>query len=65
MTELREEHRCVNCERSENVVPLVVLRYQGAENWICSQCLPTLIHQPARLAGKLADADKIPPAQHD
>jgi hypothetical protein len=46
--------------------PLVVLRYAGAPAWICSQCLPTLIHQPARLVGKLAGAEKLSPApEHD
>ena len=57
---------CLNCSRSEMDVPLVVLRYAGDQAWICSQCLPTLIHQPDRLIGKLADAEKLAPApEHD
>lgn len=58
-------HQCLNCERTENQIPLVSLRYAGGQAWICSQCLPTLIHQPQNLAGKLAGADQIPPADHD
>ena len=51
---------CLNCGRSENDIPLVSLRYQRKEAWVCSQCLPQLIHQPQNLAGKLAGADSFP-----
>ena len=53
---------CLNCNRSEQVVPLVTLQYQGGQTYICSQCFPMLIHSPAKLSGKLPDADKIQPA---
>lgn len=33
--------------------------------WICSQCLPILIHHPQELAGKLSGAESLPPFQHD
>jgi hypothetical protein len=56
---------CLNCNRSENEIPLVTLQYQGAQVFICSQCFPMLIHSPAKLAGKLKDADKIQSADHD
>lgn len=56
---------CLNCERAESVVPLVSLRYAGDQAWICSQCLPILIHQPQRLIGRLAGAERIEPAEHD
>lgn len=56
---------CLNCNRSEQEIPLVTLQYQGDRRYICSQCFPMLIHSPARLEGKLEDADKIPPAEHD
>lgn len=55
---------CLNCQRSESLVPLVSLRYQGSSAWICSQCLPTLIHDPRRLAGRLVDAESLTPADH-
>jgi len=56
---------CLNCDRSEQEIPLIALHYQGKQVYICSQCFPNLIHAPAKLAGKLADAEKIQPAQHD
>jgi hypothetical protein len=56
---------CLNCQRSEQEIPLVTLQYQGQTVYICSQCFPTLIHSPAKLAGKIKDADKIQPANHD
>lgn len=54
--------QCLNCNRPETEIPLVSLRYAGNEAWICSQCLPTLIHRPEQLAGKLTGAEKFGPA---
>jgi hypothetical protein len=56
---------CLNCDRTEQEVPLVNLRYAGETRWICSQCFPLLIHQPQRLSGKLPGAEKLPAAAHD
>jgi hypothetical protein len=53
---------CLNCNRSEQEIPLVTLQYQGTQLHICSNCFPTLIHSPAKLAGKLKDAEQIQPA---
>jgi len=64
MTEAQTLH-CLNCNRSEQDIPLVSLRSNGQQAWICSQCLPVLIHKPQQLAGKLAGADKIPPVPHN
>lgn len=50
-------HVCLACGRGEADVPLVVLTHRGVPRWICPQCLPTLIHQPERLEGKLGAAD--------
>jgi len=44
---------CLNCNRSEREIPLVSLRFNGRQRWICSLCLPVLIHKPQQLAGKL------------
>jgi hypothetical protein len=60
-----EALRCLSCDRSEVVIPLVSLRYDGQQAWICSQCLPTLIHKPAQLAGRLANAELLTPAPPD
>ncbi len=56
---------CLNCRRSETMIPLVSLRYDRNEAWICSQCLPVLIHHPQRLAGKLSGAESMTPFQGD
>lgn len=64
MPEQNTTHHCLNCARPETVIPLVGLRYAGQQAWICSQCLPVLIHHPHQLAGKLAGAENLPPAAH-
>lgn len=56
---------CLNCERPEAVTPLVSLRYAGQAAWICTQCLPVLIHKPQQLSGKLANAERLPAAEHE
>ncbi len=61
------EHHCLNCGRKDNEIPLVSLRYDGQSAWICSQCLPILIHKPHQLAGKIrnaADLQGAPPDHH-
>lgn len=57
-------YHCLNCDRTDEQIPLVNLRYAGQSTWICSQCLPMLIHHPERLAGKLADAEQLSGAPH-
>ena len=42
--------RCLNCERTSDLVPLLRLKFAGQENWICPQCLPILIHHPEQIA---------------
>ncbi len=52
--EAKTDGHCFNCQRSENEIPLIPLRYQGGDSlWICPQCLPTLIHQPEKLTDAL------------
>ncbi|UCC86735.1 MAG: hypothetical protein JSV81_18065 [Anaerolineales bacterium] len=50
---------CLYCERGSEQVPLLTLRYQEGETWICPQHLPILIHNPAKLAGKLPGAENL------
>jgi hypothetical protein len=56
---------CLNCNASEEEMPLVNLIYSGKPAYICSKCLPVLIHQPQKLIGKLDGAENISPANHD
>ncbi len=68
MDEINITYSCLNCGRPETDIPLVSLRHSGSQTWICSQCLPILIHNPHRLAGKLVKAEQItpvPPDSHD
>jgi hypothetical protein len=64
MSEEKTVYRCLNCHRPETAAPLVSLRYAGSQAWICSSCLPVLIHQPQQLVGRLAGAENISPAAH-
>jgi hypothetical protein len=51
MTE--KKAKCLVCEITEDEMPLIALRYQGQELFICPQHLPILIHQPDKLADRL------------
>jgi hypothetical protein len=56
---------CLNCGASEQEKPLLTIKYQSNEVYICPQCLPVLIHKPAGLADKLPGAENFgPPAEH-
>jgi hypothetical protein len=62
MTE--SKHACIACDRESDVTPLLVLEYQGSTFRICAQHLPVLIHDPARLTGRLAGAETLVPSEH-
>jgi len=36
--------RCFRCSAGEDQVPLMPVRYQGRSLWVCTHCLPALIH---------------------
>jgi len=56
---------CLSCNRSENEIPLVTLTYSSKPAYICSHCLPLLIHHPEELIERLKGAENIPPAEHN
>lgn len=35
---------CFNCGSSEDQRPLLPVRQQGRSEWVCTRCLPSLIH---------------------
>ena len=35
---------CFQCGRSEDDGPLLPVRVQGTSTWVCTRCLPSLIH---------------------
>lgn len=58
---------CLNCNTSEQDRPLLLMKFQGKEFFICPQCLPVLIHKPYQLADKLPDftpSEPPPPDDH-
>ena len=55
---------CLACGESSDHIPIVRVRYQGQDIGICPRHLPILIHDPARLAGRLAGAEGMEPAEH-
>ena len=57
--------KCLVCERDSNQIPLMAFQYRLATVWICPEHLPILIHQPAKLADRLAGAQGFAPAPHD
>lgn len=59
-----ETHRCILCERSDQVVPLLELHFQGASYYVCPQDLPVLIHKPQQLIGKLPGAENLAGHEH-
>ncbi|HUF00659.1 MAG TPA: hypothetical protein VMN99_15500 [Anaerolineales bacterium] len=50
---------CLHCGTSEQDRPLLTLKFQDKEFYICPQCLPVLIHKPYQLADKLPEY--VPP----
>lgn len=57
--------RCIQCDRTDAEVPLIALRSQGVEAWICPQHLPILIHKPQNLVGKMPGAENLNAGDHD
>jgi hypothetical protein len=55
---------CLYCQQDSDTIPLILLRYQDEDQWICPQHLPILIHNPALLAGILPGAEHFEEAEH-
>jgi len=60
---MNDINKCINCERDENVVPLVSITFASNPTWICTQCLPTLIHNPDQLQSKFQNMDVEDPVK--
>jgi len=55
---------CINCERTDEKIPLITITFNGEEKYICPQCLPVLIHKTHLLAEKLPGIEIAPPPEH-
>ena len=51
---------CFNCQRSEAEIPVIAWRYQGQSLWVCSECMPMLIHKWPQVVGRLGQAETLP-----
>lgn len=60
MTELA----CINCNRTDQQVPLFHLTFKGETKHVCAQCFPILIHKIHLLADKLPGVEVGAPATH-
>ena len=36
--------QCMFCSTTQEKIPLIPLRYQGGEAFVCPRCLPRLVH---------------------
>ncbi len=50
---------CINCGKSDNEAPILQMKFRGAQMWICSGCIPVLIHRPEQLMGQLTSVNNI------
>ncbi len=55
---------CLNCNRTDQQVPLIHLTFNGGPKHICAQCFPILIHKIHLLADKLPGVEIAPPSEH-
>jgi hypothetical protein len=58
------EKTCINCNRTDEKIPLITITFKGEEKHICPQCLPVLIHKTHLLADKLPGIETESPAGH-
>ena len=58
----KEQKVCVNCNRSDERIPLLTLTYKSGPKYICAQCLPILIHKTWLLADQFPGVDLTPPS---
>jgi hypothetical protein len=55
---------CLNCDRTDKQVPLLILTFKGEAKHICAQCFPILIHKIHLLADKLPGVEIVLPSEH-
>ncbi|MHC1781714.1 MAG: hypothetical protein AB9891_02940 [Anaerolineaceae bacterium] len=62
---MEEKKACVFCGVGSNELPLLVMTYFEKDYYICPEHVPVLIHEPAKLTGKLPGAEKLTGHAHD
>lgn len=61
---MTKQERCIACQRGADQTPLLQFDFRGGTFRICAQHLPLLIHDPAKLVGRLPGAETLAPAGH-
>ncbi len=56
---------CIFCDRDSHQAPLIKFRFQDKKYSICPQHFPYLIHEPAKLVGKLPGAENLIPTDFE
>lgn len=56
---------CIKCKKNEEEIPLLQMRFDARQVFICPQCLPVLIHKPAELGDVLPGLENIKPPKHE
>ncbi len=49
-------NQCVVCGQTESEMPLVAMRYRGVQVWVCTACIPVVIHHAHQIMGRLQQA---------
>ncbi len=50
---MSEINKCLNCEKDDNLVPLLSIKFSSKASWICTECFPIFVHKPEKVADKL------------
>jgi hypothetical protein len=56
---MESKPKCLFCQETSDSVPLISLVYKDKPLWICSQHLPVLIHEQAKLTQQLEEAANL------
>jgi hypothetical protein len=56
---------CIYCGNGTEQAPLILFKFHDQDYWICAQHFPVLIHEPAKLVGKLPGAEKLKGGSHE
>ncbi|MCA9969042.1 MAG: hypothetical protein KC425_02445 [Anaerolineales bacterium] len=53
MAETTHSRTCFNCGRSDQEIPIINWQYREQPLWVCSECMPMLIHKWAQVKARL------------
>jgi hypothetical protein len=50
---------CIACENTSEEAPLFKFKFKGNKYYVCSKHIPSIIHKPEELVGKLPGAESL------